>query len=179
MSPVGDLGLVDRELRVASRGQAGSVTDGTVDIGDDTARPAHEVVMVVPDPRLVAHHRACRLEATHQTRDREHPKYVVYRLVGHAREVTTDRPDQGDRVGVRISVHSTEHCQTRTGDPQGSTAQQQLELGLGDHTRSLTRYLEPVKKTVKSTVTEEELPSSWDCSRSAAARRTAAAGVAR
>lgn len=99
--------------------------------------------------------------------------------MGHAREVTTDRPDQGDRVGVRISVHSAEHRQPRAGDPQGSTAQQQLELGLGDHTRSLTRYLEPVKKTVKSTVTEEELPSSWDCSRSAGARRTAAAGVAR
>jgi hypothetical protein len=37
---------------VVGRGQAGRVTDRTVDVGDDTARPAHDVVMVVPDASL-------------------------------------------------------------------------------------------------------------------------------
>src|SRR5918996_4824680 len=62
-APVDDLGLVDREAVVVGRGQAGRGADGAVDIGDGTARPADDVVMVVPDPRLVARHGILRLDA--------------------------------------------------------------------------------------------------------------------
>src|SRR5262245_25689596 len=52
-APVHDLGLVDREAVVVGRGQARGVADGAVDVGDDAAAPAHDVVVVVADPRLV------------------------------------------------------------------------------------------------------------------------------
>src|SRR4249920_2089537 len=48
-APVDDLGLVDHEAMVLGRGEAGRVADGAVDIGDDAARAAHEVVVVVAD----------------------------------------------------------------------------------------------------------------------------------
>src|SRR4051812_20681641 len=46
-APVDDLGLVDRVAVVVGRSQAWRVSDGAIDIGDGTARPAHDVVMVV------------------------------------------------------------------------------------------------------------------------------------
>ena len=55
-APVDDLGLVDLEARVVGRGQAGRVADRAVDVGDGAAGPAHDVVVVVADPRLVARH---------------------------------------------------------------------------------------------------------------------------
>ena len=61
----------------------GVVADGAVDVGDRAARPAHDVVVVVADPRLVARHRAGRLDAPHQTRAGQRPQHVVDGLVGH------------------------------------------------------------------------------------------------
>ncbi len=46
--------------------QAGRIADGAVDVGDDTAGPADDVVVVVADARLVAGHRAGRLDLSHQ-----------------------------------------------------------------------------------------------------------------
>ena len=57
-TPEDDLGLVDDEAGngpVVRGGEARRGADGTVDVGDDAARPAHDVVMVVPGPGLVAH----------------------------------------------------------------------------------------------------------------------------
>src|SRR5229473_59136 len=51
-APVDDLGLADREAVVAGRGQAGRLADRAVDVSDDTTRPAHDVVVVVPDASL-------------------------------------------------------------------------------------------------------------------------------
>src|SRR5690606_1480731 len=67
-APVDDLGLVDHETVVVRRGQAGCGPDRAVDVGDRAARPADDVVVVVTDPRLVASHRAGRLDAAHQPR---------------------------------------------------------------------------------------------------------------
>ena len=53
-----DLGLVDGERVVLRRGETGGVADGAVDVDDVAARPADQVVVVVPDPGLVANHRA-------------------------------------------------------------------------------------------------------------------------
>src|SRR5205814_10289122 len=46
-APVDDLGLVDREAVVVGRGQAGRLADRAVDVSDGTARPAHDVMMIV------------------------------------------------------------------------------------------------------------------------------------
>src|SRR5215510_1064414 len=48
-APVDDLGLVDREAVVVGRGQAGRLADRAVDVGDGAARPADQVMVVVPD----------------------------------------------------------------------------------------------------------------------------------
>jgi hypothetical protein len=48
-APIDDLGLVDGEALIVRRGQTRGVADGAVDVGDDPAGPAHDVVMVVPD----------------------------------------------------------------------------------------------------------------------------------
>jgi hypothetical protein len=53
-APVHDLGLVDGVAVVVRGGQAGSVANGAVDVGDRSALPAHEVVVVVTDTGLVA-----------------------------------------------------------------------------------------------------------------------------
>src|SRR5690606_25820091 len=62
-APIDDLGLLDHEASAVGSGQAGHVADGAVDVGDDAARPAHDVVVVVTDPGLIAGHGPGRLDA--------------------------------------------------------------------------------------------------------------------
>ena len=80
-APVDDLGLVDLEAEVVGRGQAGCVADGAVDVGDDAARPAHHVVVVVADAGFIAGHGARRLDAAHQADggERVEASYTVWR----------------------------------------------------------------------------------------------------
>src|SRR5690242_6271067 len=65
-APVDDFGLVEyeaiKDVVVVGGGEARSVTDGTVDVGDDPAGPAHDVVMVVADARFIARHHAQGLD---------------------------------------------------------------------------------------------------------------------
>src|SRR5262245_65720936 len=67
-APVDDLGLVDREAVVVGRGQAGRRADRAVDVGDGAARPAHDVVMIVPDASLEPGRGAGRLDAAPEPR---------------------------------------------------------------------------------------------------------------
>ena len=53
---------------VIGRGQAGGLADRAVDVGDDAARPAHEVVVVVSDPSLEPGRAPGGLDATHEPR---------------------------------------------------------------------------------------------------------------
>src|SRR3954454_7818447 len=53
-APVRHLGLVDDEAGGFDRLQARGGADGTVDVGDVAAPAAHQVVVVVAGPRLVA-----------------------------------------------------------------------------------------------------------------------------
>ena len=116
-APVDDLGLVDRVAVVRGSGQAGCVTDGAVDVCDGAARPAHDVVVVVGDPRLVAGHRAGRLDAPHEPGGGQRTQDVVDRLMGDLAEVRTDHADDRVRVGVRAVVHRREHRHPRPGHP--------------------------------------------------------------
>src|SRR5215469_8824471 len=75
-APEDDLGLADLVARVVGGRQAGGVADRAVDVGDGTARPADDVVVVVSDPRLVARHGARRLDPPHQARVSQHPQHV-------------------------------------------------------------------------------------------------------
>src|SRR3984893_16456649 len=60
--PVDELGLVDREAVVVGRGQARGLADRAVDVSDDAARPAHDVVVIVPDASLEPGRGAGRVE---------------------------------------------------------------------------------------------------------------------
>src|SRR6516165_8645802 len=82
-TPVDDLGLADLVARVVGGGQAGGVADRAVDVGDGTARPAEDVVVVVSDPCFVSCHGPHRLDAPHQARGGQHPQYVIDGLVGY------------------------------------------------------------------------------------------------
>lgn len=69
-APVDDFGLVENEaiknVVVVRRCQARCLADGAVDVADDPAGPADDVVVVVADPRLVARDHAQRLDAPDQ-----------------------------------------------------------------------------------------------------------------
>jgi hypothetical protein len=64
-------------------GQAGGTTHGAIDVCEGTARPADDVVVVVPDSRFVACHRARWLYAPYETCGSKHTKHVVDRLMGY------------------------------------------------------------------------------------------------
>src|SRR5882757_4041052 len=80
-APVDDLGLIDREAVVVRRGQAGCGADGAIDVGDHAAGTTHDVVVVVPGPRLVARDGTRGLDAPHQTRNSQRSQHVVDGLV--------------------------------------------------------------------------------------------------
>ena len=53
-APVHDLGLIDDEALITCCGQARGITDGAIDVGKTSALTADHVVVVVPNPGLVA-----------------------------------------------------------------------------------------------------------------------------
>src|SRR6516165_9706898 len=81
-APVDDLGLADREAVVVGRGQAGRLADRAVDVGDDTARPAHYVVVVVPDASFESDRAAGRFDAADESRRGERVQGAVHGLQG-------------------------------------------------------------------------------------------------
>ena len=133
--PVGHLGLVDREAVVVGRGQARCGADCAVHVGDRTARPAHDVVVVVPHPGLVARHRARRLDAPQQTGGGQGAKHVVHGLMGHLAEILPDDADDRVRVGVRMIVHRGQHRHPRPRHPQSRPTQHALEVGRAGHAK--------------------------------------------
>ena len=97
------------EAVVVRCGQAGRLADGAVDIRDDPARPADDVVVVVADPRLVASDGAGRLDAPHQTHGGQGVQHVVDGLAGHLGQTGAHGPENRLRVGVWMSVHRLQH----------------------------------------------------------------------
>src|SRR3984885_14251838 len=81
-APVDDLGLVDLEAVVVGRGQAGCLADRAVNVGDRTARPADEVVVVVADAPLEPGRAAGRLDASHEPGRGERVEGLVHSLQG-------------------------------------------------------------------------------------------------
>ena len=66
-SPESDFGLLDEEAGIVGRDQARSLTDRAVDIDDEIARAAHQVMVVVADPPFVPRNRTRRLDAADET----------------------------------------------------------------------------------------------------------------
>ncbi len=96
------------------RGQAGRLADRAVDVGHDSAGPADDVVMVVPDASLEPGRAAGRFEAAHEPRRGERVQGLVHGLKGNMTDAiahpggdgldaevvaVTDGLEQGDAGG--------------------------------------------------------------------------------
>src|SRR5438477_10260971 len=112
-APVDDLGLVDREAVVVGRGQAGRLADRAVDVGDDTAGPAHDVVMIVPDAPLEPGRGAGRLDAAHESRRGERVEGVIHSLEGDMADAIAH--PGGDRLDAEVVTvpDDLEQCDAR------------------------------------------------------------------
>lgn len=127
-APVHDLGLVDHETVVVGRGQARRMTDSTVDIGDDATRPADDVMMVVPDPRLIPRHQTVRLNPPYQSGFGERTQYVIHGLVRHLGKFVAHGTNNRVRVRMRVRVYGAKHRQPRPSHPERGPPQQPLQL---------------------------------------------------
>src|SRR6185312_15943749 len=122
-APVDDLGLVDREAVVVGRGQAGRLADRAVDVSDGTARPAHDVVMVVADPSLEPGRAAGRLDAAHQSRVGERVQGVIHGLQGDMADALAYPRGDGLDAEVVTVPDGLQQRDARGRHPQASPAQ--------------------------------------------------------
>src|SRR6266567_851686 len=116
-APVDDLGLVDREAVVVGRGQARGLADCAVDVSDDAARPAHDVVMIVPDASLEPGRGAGRLDAAHESRRGERVQGVIHGLQGDMADATAQLTcggrDLGCGHGAKLTLVNTNDSRQR------------------------------------------------------------------
>jgi hypothetical protein len=122
-APVDDLGLIDGEAVVVGRCEAWRLADRAVDVSDDTARPAHDVVVVVPDASLEPGRATVRFDATHESRRGERVKSLVHGLEGDVAYAVTH--PGGDRFDAEV-VTVTDGLKQRDADgrhPQAGAAQ--------------------------------------------------------
>jgi hypothetical protein len=122
------------------------VADGAVHVGDGAAGAAHDVVVVVADPGLVAGDRAGGLDPAHQPGRGQRSQHVVDGLVRDVAELAAYDADEPVRVRVRVRVHGGQHGQAGPGHAQVGTAQPLLELRGRRHVPTLAAFLERVKK---------------------------------
>src|ERR1700712_3917892 len=127
-APVGDLGFVDRVAAVVGRGEAGRLTHGAVDVGDDGARPTDHVVVVVAHPGFVAGHGPGRLDPSDEAGVGQGVQRVVDGLARYFRRELVDRNDDRVRVHVWMGVHRGQHGEARAGDPQRGSPQHLFEI---------------------------------------------------
>ena len=108
---------------VVGRGEAGRLADRAVDISDDTARPAYDMVVVVPDAPLEPGRAAGRLDAAYQSRRGERVESLVHGLKGDMAYAITH--PRGDRLDVEVVTlpDGLEQCDAGGRHPQAGAAQ--------------------------------------------------------
>src|SRR5262249_3542025 len=113
----------DREVVVVGRGQAGRLADRAVDVSDDAARPAHDVVVVVPYAPLEPGRAAGRFDAADESRRGERVEGVVHGLKGDVAYAIT-HPGR-DRLGAEVVTvaHGLQQRDAGGRHPQSGTAQ--------------------------------------------------------
>jgi hypothetical protein len=125
-TPIRDVGFVDGKAVRLRRVQAGSLSDGAVDVTDGTARPAHHVVVVVADTIFVEGGGADGLDASHDAALDERIQGVVYRLLRNRTDVGAG--EAGDVVGRR--VRGLCHC-AQDGEALGGDDDSVSTKGIG------------------------------------------------
>jgi len=107
----------------AGRCQAGCCADGAVDVSDDAARPADDVVMVISDAPFKQGRTAGRLDAAHQPGRGKRVEGLVDGLQG---DMTNPMTNPGsDRLDVQVSAlpDGLEQRRADGGYPQADTTQ--------------------------------------------------------
>src|SRR5258708_22288576 len=117
-APVDDLGLVDREAMIIGSGQARRLADRAVDVSDDAARPAHDVVVVVADPSLEPGGAAGRFDAAYESRHGQRMEGVIHGLHGDVAYAITN--PGGDRLDAEVVTVTAglEQCHAGGRHPQ-------------------------------------------------------------
>src|SRR5581483_11700135 len=115
-APVGDVGFV-------GRGQAGCLADRAVDVSDDAARPAHDVVVIISDPPFEARRAAGRLDAADEPCLGERVQDVVDGLQGDMTDAAAH--SGGDRLDAEVVAvpDGLEQCDAGGCHPQAGPAQ--------------------------------------------------------
>lgn len=98
--------------------QTGCLANSTVDIGDNPARPADDVMVVVADPGLVARDGARGLDLSHQARGGQGMQRVVHGLPGYVGQRKTHGTENRFRVGVWMRIHCFQDGDARSGHAQ-------------------------------------------------------------
>jgi hypothetical protein len=108
---------------VVRRGQAGCLTDRAVNVGYYTARAAHDVMVVVPDPALEPRLPAGRLDAPNEPCRGQRVQSVIDGLEGHVAHTSTHLG--GDRLDAKVITVPDGLEQRHPGGryPQAGTAQ--------------------------------------------------------
>jgi hypothetical protein len=107
---------------IVGRGQAGRLANRAVDVSDDTARPAHDVVVIVPDTSLEPGWAAGRFEAAQESRRGERVEGVIHGLEGDmAYPIAYPGGDRLDAQMVTIP-DSLEQCDADGRHPQAGAA---------------------------------------------------------
>ena len=104
-------------------GQAGRLADRAVDVSDDTARPAHDVMVVVPDASLEPGRAASRLDAVYEPGHGERVEGLIHGLQGDMANAIAH--PGGDRLDVEVVTvpDGLEQCDAGGRHPQAGTAQ--------------------------------------------------------
>ena len=111
---------------VVGRGQAGRLADRAVDISDDTARPAHNVVVVVTNASLEPGRAVGRFDAAYESRRGERVEGLIHGLKGDMAYAITH--PGGDRLDAEVVTvpDGLEQCDaaavTRRPTPRSSSA---------------------------------------------------------
>jgi hypothetical protein len=114
----------------------------------------HDVVVVLPDVRLVRRHGAQRPDAPHRTRGAQRAQ-VVDGLVRHLTEILPRDTDDRVRVGVRMVLHPGQHRCPRRAHTQSNPAQP-LEDRHRRHAPKSGPFLESIKKQASDALATEQ-----------------------
>jgi hypothetical protein len=108
---------------IVGRGQAGRLADRTVDVSENTARPAHHVVVVVPDASLEPGRAAGRFDAANESRRGERVEGVIHGLKGDMANAAAH--PSGYRIDAEVVTppDCLKQCDADSRHPQASTAQ--------------------------------------------------------
>ena len=101
----------------------GASPTAQLNVSDDAARPAHDVVMVVPDAPLEPGRAAGRLDAAHESRRGERVERVIHGLKGDMAYAFAH--PGSDRLDAKVVTvpDGLEQCDAGGCHPQAGTAQ--------------------------------------------------------